>query len=453
MKSATVNIKQIPAMEFRFDPSLHLSEGVKVRETLAELPYEIKPLSSVTERIFLGNIFSRIWVKDKQHGVPYLAASDTVLANLDTGQFLAKRQALEMPYLVLEKGWILVTCSGTLGNTSYTNSNYAGRIATHDLIRIVPNEDELPGGYIYAFLSSKYGYYQITQSQFGGVVKHINATQAGQIQIPILPKEIISYADNMIKEAASLREEANKLLQSAKSFFDERLSIKEKIRQSSSKSIQSILDSQNHRFEANYYISEGALFERLILDQFQYKPLSFFFKDISRPDIFKRMYVSEEAGLMFFGCSELFLATPKSIKFLSKRTPNLELLTLKEGWVLLPRSGTIGDVAYATSLHAQKLASEDVIRLKPDNILSGAYAYAFLSSRAGKAMLQRAIFGSVIQHIEPPMLKIIPVPIFEDSYDGIANQVITASKKLGRAGQLELEAISLVEAEIEKWNK
>ena len=156
---------------------------------------------------------------------------------------------------------------------------------------------------------------------------------------------------------------------------------------------------------------------------------------------------------MFFGSSELFMATPQSSKFVSKKTPELERLILKEGWVLLPRSGTIGDVAYATSQHAQKLASEDVIRLKPDNILSGAYAYAFLSSIAGKALLQRTIFGSVIQHIEPPMLKIIPVPLFEDSYDDIANKVITASKMLGRAGQLELDAISLVETEIEKWSK
>lgn len=51
------------------------------------------------------------------------------------------------------------------------------------------------------------------------------------------------------------------------------------------------------------------------------------------------------------------------------------------------------------------------------------------------------------------MLKIIPVPLFEDSYDDIANKVITASKMLGRAGQLELDAISLVETEIEKWSK
>lgn len=68
-------------------------------------------------------------------------------------------------------------------------------------------------------------------------------------------------------------------------------------------------------------------------------------------------------------------------------------------------------------------------------------------------MLNRAIFGSVIQHIEPPMLKIIPIPFFTDDFEEIANKVIDANKKLGKAGQLEQEAISLVEAEIEKWAK
>lgn len=165
------------------------------------------------------------------------------------------------------------------------------------------------------------------------------------------------------------------------------------------------------------------------------------------------MYVKKGKGRMFFGSTEIFMANPKSNKFCSEKTKDIESLALKEGWVLLPRSGTIGDVAYATSQHAQKLASEDVIRLKPDNILRGAYAYGFLSSNAGKKMLNRAIFGSVIQHIEPPMLNIIPVPVFEESLEEIASKVIEANKKLGKAGQLEEKAIQMVEEKIEKWNK
>ena len=151
----------------------------------------------------------------------------------------------------------------------------------------------------------------------------------------------------------------------------------------------------------------------------------------------------------------MFLASPKSSKQLSKtKTSNIESLVLKEGTILLPRSGTIGDVAWAHYGHAQKLASEDVIRLLPNNILREGYIYAFLASAIGKSLIQRHIFGSVIQHIEPPHLKLIPVPIFDNTIiETTHSKVLEYSKKTGEAIQKEDKAISMVEQEIEKWNK
>lgn len=86
---------------------------------------------------------------------------------------------------MLQKDWILITCSGTLGNVTYTNKTFEGHIATHDLIRVVPNDSKVNKGTLYAFLSSRYGYNQITQSQFGGVVKHINREQTCDIIVPV----------------------------------------------------------------------------------------------------------------------------------------------------------------------------------------------------------------------------------------------------------------------------
>ena len=76
----------------------------------------------------------------------YLAASDTVLANLETGRYLSNYQAATLSYLILKKDWILVTCSGTLGNVTYTNRNFENHIATHDLIRILPNSKKVNKG-------------------------------------------------------------------------------------------------------------------------------------------------------------------------------------------------------------------------------------------------------------------------------------------------------------------
>lgn len=50
------------------------------------------------------------------------------------------------------------------------------------------------------------------------------------------------------------------------------------------------------------------------------------------------------------------------------------------------------------------------------------------------------------------MLKIIPVPLFEDKYEEIAEHVIVANKMLGEAGDLENKAINLLETEIEMWS-
>ena len=157
---------------------------------------------------------------------------------------------------------------------------------------------------------------------------------------------------------------------------------------------------------------------------------------------------------MFLGGRDIFLSTPKSEKFVSKtKTSDIPSLVITEGSILMPRSGTIGEVAIATSQHAQKLASEDVIRISADNILRAGYLYAFLSSSIGKALIQRYIFGSVIQHVEPHQLNHIPVPILdEEKMKVISDFAISNKDKLGKAGELEIRAISMVEQEIEKWN-
>ena len=86
---------------YRIDPDVHLSDGVQAREQLAHSPYELSTVGENASQVFLGNIFSRVFVKDKEHGMPYLAASDTVLANIETGRFLSNKQAKTLKNLIL----------------------------------------------------------------------------------------------------------------------------------------------------------------------------------------------------------------------------------------------------------------------------------------------------------------------------------------------------------------
>lgn len=446
-------------MEFRFDPSLHLSEGVKVREVLSELPYEVKPLSEVTANIFLGNIFSRIWVKDKQHGVPYLAASDTVLANLDTGQFLAKKQAIDMPQLVLKKGWTLVTCSGTLGNTSYTNDNYVGRIATHDLIRVMPDEKKLPGGYVYAFLSGRYGYFQITQSQFGGVVKHINATQAGQIQIPILPRNLVETVDNKIKESARLREEAADALNRAITFLQSsfKININQQKFVTSTAKIKDVFNSLQNRLDPPAIMNSGVKAMEQVRMNFEWLPLGDTGAKVRRPGIFKRIYVEE--GLPYIKGSEIFNINPfMRCEHLSKnRTPFIDEMQLFEGQILVTCAGSIGQVKMITKEYEDNKAigSQDIIRIETsDDLFTKEYLFAYLQLPFVFEYMQSMKYGSVIERVEP--FHIASIPVIKPTKE-LSKSVTSIIKEymddMYNAFILEDAAIKLVEAEIEKWSK
>lgn len=452
MKYNVVNTKNVHSTQ-RFDPSFHLSDAITLREKVENVPFEKVSIADATENVFLGNIFSRIFVKDAEHGIPYLAASDTVLANLDTGRYLSKKQASILSYLMLKKDWIVVTCSGTIGNVTYTNSSFENHIATHDLIRIVPNDEKILRGYLYAFLASKYGYNQLTQSQFGGVVKHINAEHVRNIKVPCFAEFFQEEVNDLVQEAARLREKAADALEYAISFFNTLFPIPFKDNCLGKVSSKEIMTSINKRFEASFHISEGKDIDKYIKEHYEWKSLGEVCSNISRPDIFKRYYVKN--GITFLGGADIFLATPDSEKRLSKtKTENISQLAIKEGTILLPRSGTIGNVAWAHAGHAQKLASEDVIRLLPNDILRAGYVYAFLASKYGKLLIQRYIFGSVIQHVEPPHLKLIPVPIIDQkTMDDIHDKIMIYSSAMGKAIEFERKAILMVEQEIEKWNK
>lgn len=435
----------------RFDASYHLSGGVQSRALVLKSPYGIGSIGDASKDIFYGGRNRRVYVTSKAHGIPFLSSSSILKADLSDVKMVSKKLTPNIQEQLLEKDWILISRSGTIGNTAYTNDIHAQKLASEDVIRVVPN-NILRAGYMYAFLSSKYGYDLLTQGTFGAVIQHIEPSHVSQIPIPQFPEEFQNKIDAQIKDAAALRVEANKLLEEAKRKVEEFVGGEPERKKSVTVSSQRIFQSFGKRFEANYHISTGSELEDYIKDKFEYKLLGDVCKSISRPEIFKRNYVKN--GVMFLGGADIMLATPDSGKYLSRKTPNIDALAVQEDWILIPRSGTIGDVVYTHSEHAQKLVSEHVIRACPNNILSSGYIYAFLSSKVGKALIQRYIFGSVIQHVESPHLSRIPIPLMsEKEMTEIDSSIKKYKDNVGKAIRLERSAIKAVEDEIDSWGK
>lgn len=454
MKIGIINSKTLLRSNsgYRIDPNVHLSEGVQAREQLALSPYGLSTVGENASKIFLGNIFSRVFVRDAEHGMPYLAASDTVLANIETGRYLSHKQVKILRNLILKKDWILITCSGTLGNVTYTNKTFENHIATHDLIRVVPNDNKVKKGSLYAFLSGKYGYNQITQSQFGGVVKHINDVQAKAILVPVFPESFQQEVDDLIQESARLREEAADALADAHKILKSELHTSH-TNNKKIVSIKNIYKSHSQRFEANYYASENRDLYDAIIQKFRYARLKDLCERIFRPGIFKRQYVNND-GITFLGGADILNATPSSYKQLSKlQVKKMPELMPKQGTILVTCGGTIGNTVYVDTQLASCAVSQHVMRLIPNGTVPNGYLYAFLSSEVGKKIINLFAFGSVIPQVEAHHLELLPVPILGDdtmkSIDTLCMRYIYCNEK---AKENERKAISIVEQEIESWD-
>lgn len=452
MKTGFVNSRSFLEGDHRIDPDLYLSDGAKIRREIHNLPYDLSTVGENAENVFYGNIFSRMFVNKPSHGVEYLAASDTVLSDLHTGRYISKIQARGLSYLILKKGWILVTCSGTLGNVTYTTKDFAGKLATHDLIRIIPNNKEVNAGTLYAFLSSKYGYYQITQSQFGGVVKHINESQMSSVLVPVFPESFQTEVDDLIQESARLREEANDKLEEAIEYFNGHYPIKDGIQQYFYKKVSELkygFAAYNNNLEVDDYIRSYSSNSFIVGDEAD---------ECFAPPMFKHIYLSKDNGYPFMTGSELQRFNLRYYRWLSPRgVKDISDYVVHKGTLLLYKSGTtdggiLGNVFIADNQLDGCCLSDHVIRVVFKDLKKAYWTYAFLKSNGGKRILIRLATGTMIPFITPEKLSDIPIPNPDDHYEEIIQEIEEYIEKSSRAKAAENKAITMVEDEIEKWN-
>lgn len=456
MKTARVNIHAVRSINFRTDARYHLSEGQNVQRCIAASPYPLTTIKEVSEDIFIGNRAKRVYVKDSNHGIPFLSSSDILKADLDNVKFASKKYTPEIERMSLKKGWTLISRSGTIGNCAFANAKHAQKLASEDVIRLVPN-NILRGGLVYAYLASKYGHSLLTQGTFGAVIQHIEPAFVGSIAIPLFPDSFQQEVDNLVQEAARLREEAASALEKAKdkvskccnNEFDNW-----ECSQTNIVRVSSIVKSFKTRLDPPVYINKGVAWSKR---QKHAKRLGDLNIKIWYPGIFKRAYVKN--GLPYIKGSSVFNVNPfKSCDHLSKaRTPQLEELWLKEGMLLISCAGACGLVKMITKEYEDKgaIGSPDIIRLiSNDELCTTEYLYVYLQLQHVYDFMQSLKYGSVIERFDIGNVENIPIVIpskeLSEDITAIVRQYMDCTY---RAFNAEEKAILMVEQEIEKWNK
>ena len=165
----------------------------------------------------LHNQFTRIWAQDQNHGLPYLNATD-LLSLFAVGKpagetrYLSRVTETNIERLVIRQGWLLVTCSGTIGRVFVVPQRLDGWVATHDLIRVIPNSNIT--GYLYAWLQTSLAREQILHHTHGGQIDHITDDQLSELLVPLLPTDEMKAINTAIELAMAARENAISTLMS-----------------------------------------------------------------------------------------------------------------------------------------------------------------------------------------------------------------------------------------------
>ncbi len=449
----------------RLDCNPYLSGAFEAKVLLEKLHAKKKPLHELTQGgmkgIYHAGREARNYVDDPKYGVPFLGSASILAADLSHLPLLSKKQVAANPLLTIKEGWTLISRSGTVGRMAYVRPEMDGLACSEDVLRVVPNANKISAGFLYGYLSSKFGVPIITAGTYGAVIQHIEPHQIAELPVPIAPESLQSKIHHLITLSAEKRTQANELLKTAQVILDEVIGLPHLPSHEEWRgyiATSSILKNVS-RLDAFYYNPFAQTIEDLIARQPKgFTTLEAITESVFDVPPFKHIYVEAENGVPFFTSGDIFLLDRKTDKYLSKtQTRDLEKYILKQGWILLARSGQLGGIIgrpqFADSALDNAAASDHVIRIVPQpGKATAGFLYTYLSSpHIGYHLLTRTMSGASIPALWPKHLKQIRIPLVSDRVQIQLDEIVTKAFRLRvEATSNEDEARLMVENFIEQ---
>jgi type I restriction enzyme S subunit len=202
----------------RFDGSYHIPIVDKIIDCLLDSGATILPLKEISNKITMPGIFKRVYVEDKESGVPFLGTGDILELSPNVEKFLSKKHhnVLIQKELAVKKNMVLITDRGTIGNTLLVPRYYEelNWVVSQNVIRV--HLEEKIAGYLYIFFQSQFGKLLLKRETYGAVIDMIDPENVKKTPIPILKDEQkIKEINDLALRANELRSEAYYLEQYA----------------------------------------------------------------------------------------------------------------------------------------------------------------------------------------------------------------------------------------------
>lgn len=466
----------------RLDASYHASPGVQALRTLREWAsappvatmgaphllresapgYVARRLDRLADvcvpgGVFIGGRSKRIYVDDPERGIPFLSSSDMLMASFDGVKLISKKQP-ELDSLILRRGWTLISRSGTIGNTAYVRQDMDGLAGSEHIMRVAPDPDKIPPGYLYAFLSSRLGTDIIKAGTFGSVIDTIDPERISNLPIPRLDAATEERIHGLIEQAAQLRAEANELNDTAKQDLVLQVGLPElSLRDSLTKGCHIFLSqSQSLLYRSltawNYNPIMQRIKDTVMRNEYSRLGEVVVANGIRYGSQFKRIDASPQKGIRLLSQTHVFQTAPEGRWISRQSVPDYREFMVAQNTILVAAQGTTGDNELFGHCQLSHRNFEDcmitqhILRIIPnEDRIEPGYLFAFLSSEYGFQLLRSTACGTKLLGLILPNVGAIPIPRLSGSAESdIARKIIHSYDKRADAVDLEEQALSLL---------
>lgn len=466
MKVGSIPSVYVNKPGLRFEGEYYLNEN-SYNSMIIETYPNRTTLESIAY-VFNPSIFKRQFCKHTGNAVEYFQSSDVPNCSEISTIYVNKSQA-ESLNLLVKKDDILVTGFGTIGNTRLVTKHQNNVCYANNVCRVRCKEGQYIG-FIYAFMSSKYGKAQLNKNASGSVVRYIESPGIKKTIIPSFPEDFQNKINDLVLESVRLREEATDMLSAAERILKESANLRNLNPEdydyfgarSSDRKVSCFVI--NRKDITTTTINAFNLSERIRKTKESVTcPIKSLREVLLSGDTFStgsfpRVEVKEGYGVMLINQKDIFDTIIKG-KYISKRGIKTDNM-VEYGEVLIAGVGTLGEnetfcrVIFANEDLVGQLVSGEFIRMKVNKEIPSGYLYAWLSSDYGFRFLRNIQAGTKLCRPIPKLVLEIPVPfVSPDVIIKIDKLVKEAHTKRYKANDNEHKAILMVEQEIEKWNK
>lgn len=449
----------------RLDCNPYMSGALEARDTLRQLKVRKDALHTLTSGyaggIYNGPMFKRNYVDSPEYGVPFITSGSMLLADLSDLSLLRRTDAesSRLSYLRLHPGTTLISCSGTIGRMAYVRPDMDGVWSSQDVLKVAPDPTRIPPGYLYAFLSSRYGVPLVASGTYGAIIQHIEPEHIADLPVPRFAQAFEDEIHSKVDEAAVLLSQYQQQVKEATRELFDAVGLKDitpaewhAMGPDTGFTVQAPDVTSLRALNFNPRFMEL----RRRIERSRYKPLGAICMpgSLTRGNRFKRIDAEAKFALKMIGQKELFWLKPEGRLVAKSALPDDAIL--EDGSIVVAARGTLGEnelycrSEFVWGPWSEFAFSEDILRIVADeSIMPRGCLFAFMRSEMAFRMLRSISTGSKLQDHHYKMRGELPVPYPETTIQlAIHNKVVTAYEARHRAVALMDEATRMVEHRI-----